>query len=42
MNIEREIERFYNAQIDKYKPAIIEELCKFFGNKYRPFIEKLC
>ena len=40
MNIEREIERFYNAQIDKYKPAIIEELCKFFGNKYRPFIEE--
>lgn len=40
MNIEKEIEGFYNAQIDKYKPAIIEELCKFFGNKYRPLIEE--
>lgn len=40
MDVEREIEKFYNTQIDKYKPTIIEKLCKFFGNKYRPLIEE--
>ena len=38
MNILKQIEQFYNSQIDKYKEDIIEELCHFFGGDFRELI----
>ena len=38
MNIELAIQNYYNAQIKRYSPIIIEELCHLFGNQYRSMI----
>ena len=38
MDILKQIEQFYNSQIDKYKDAIVEELCRLFGKDYRELI----